>query len=284
MIYTIYDGNGNVSELITISGAIAGHYEYDLFGGTIALTGSLAKENSFRFSTKYADEETKLIYYGYRYYSPELGRWLSRDPIGEEGSYGLFSFVENSPLLGVDPLGKEFLLIEDTKNKPKIIIVAGEKWLQYGETTLNSVKYDLAVRISSDPKCTCGWGLRLDSLKVIVRAWWVAGNKKVRQHEYLHIHDYSAITHDQLQLYLKSFSKDCMTEPQAWCSKGALDQYAGNLFTELANMTTAIWDLRMYPDRKDLQEEHEKHKRNYRYYKISLQQRLSYCATLTDDD
>jgi len=128
VIYTIYDGNGNVSELITISGAIAGHYEYDLFGGTIALTGSLAKENSFRFSTKYADEETGFYYYGYRFYQPTSGRWLSRDSIDEDylrlqewflqagfppsmsgvkSPVNLYHFVYNHPLILVDPLGKQ---------------------------------------------------------------------------------------------------------------------------------------------------------------------------------
>lgn len=33
-------------------------------------------------STKYWDEDTKLAYYGYRYYGPGVGRWLSRDPLG----------------------------------------------------------------------------------------------------------------------------------------------------------------------------------------------------------
>jgi len=36
-------------------------------------------------STKYFDDESELAYFGYRYYSPELGRWVSRDPIGELG-------------------------------------------------------------------------------------------------------------------------------------------------------------------------------------------------------
>jgi len=85
-VYYTYDGNGNVSELISTNGAIAGHYEYLPFGGTVALTGSLAKENAFRFSTKYADEETGFYYYGYRHYQADTGRWISRDPIGEEGS------------------------------------------------------------------------------------------------------------------------------------------------------------------------------------------------------
>jgi RHS repeat-associated protein len=41
--------------------------------------------NPFRFSTKYHDNETRLVYYGFRYYEPQTGRWLSRDPLGEPG-------------------------------------------------------------------------------------------------------------------------------------------------------------------------------------------------------
>ena len=40
-------------------------------------------------STKYFDDETELVYYGYRYYSPELGRWANRDPLGAEGTMAL---------------------------------------------------------------------------------------------------------------------------------------------------------------------------------------------------
>ena len=48
-------------------------------------------------STKYTDSETGLIYYGYRNYQPETGRWCSRDPLGEWGGINLFSFVHNNP-------------------------------------------------------------------------------------------------------------------------------------------------------------------------------------------
>jgi RHS repeat-associated protein len=47
----------------------------------------MAKINPFMFSTKYYDWETGLYYYGYRYYNPSTGRWLSRDPLGEPGFY-----------------------------------------------------------------------------------------------------------------------------------------------------------------------------------------------------
>jgi RHS repeat-associated protein len=52
-------------------------------------------------------EYTALYYYGYRYYSPELGRWPSRDPIGEHGGINVFSFVHNAAVELVDTLGKK---------------------------------------------------------------------------------------------------------------------------------------------------------------------------------
>jgi RHS repeat-associated protein len=74
-----------VSDLVDDVGAVVAHYEYGPFGETVVATGSLALANQYRFSTKVTDDETGLVYYGYRYYAPEVGRWLSRDPIGLYG-------------------------------------------------------------------------------------------------------------------------------------------------------------------------------------------------------
>jgi RHS repeat-associated protein len=100
-----YDANGNVTALIDTNGAIAASYTYDPYGNTIAATGVLAAANSFRFSTKYLDEETGLYYYGYRYNAPGIGRWLNRDPIGEVGGLNLMCVCDNDTLNGRDPLG-----------------------------------------------------------------------------------------------------------------------------------------------------------------------------------
>jgi len=71
----------------------------------IRATGPVAFVNPFRFSTKYCDDETGHYYYGYRYYSPNQGRWLSRDSIGECGGLNLYTFVNNNPLTFWDHLG-----------------------------------------------------------------------------------------------------------------------------------------------------------------------------------
>ena len=81
----VYDANGNVTDVVDTNGNVAAHYEYDPYGNPITTEGAEAQSNPYRFSTKYEDDETGLLYYGFRYYSPEIGRWLSRDPVEERG-------------------------------------------------------------------------------------------------------------------------------------------------------------------------------------------------------
>jgi RHS repeat-associated protein len=84
---------------------LTAYYDYDAFGSMLRATGPAALANAYRFSAKPVDEETGLVYYGYRWYHPELGRWLSRDPIGEAGGLNLYGMVDNDPVNGVDVLG-----------------------------------------------------------------------------------------------------------------------------------------------------------------------------------
>ncbi|HEY9171485.1 MAG TPA: RHS repeat-associated core domain-containing protein, partial [Verrucomicrobiae bacterium] len=101
-----YDGNGNVTALVKGgSDPIAARYEYSAFGETLRATGPLAKANPFPFSTKFADDESGFVYYGYRYYSPVLGRFVNRDPIEEEGGHNLYTIALNNLINSCDPLG-----------------------------------------------------------------------------------------------------------------------------------------------------------------------------------
>jgi len=87
------------------TGLTAARYEYSPFGETLRSSGEMAQANPFRFSTKYVDSETGLIYYGYRYYVPETGRWSGRDPIDERGGMNLYCILRNDSLNQVDPDG-----------------------------------------------------------------------------------------------------------------------------------------------------------------------------------
>jgi RHS repeat-associated protein len=106
--YPAYDGNGNLTAMVLASsGAAVAKYEYSPYGELLTSTGSYASTNPFRFSTKYVDTETNLAYFGYRYYNPETGRWLNRDPIGEKGGVNLYAFVKDAPINYVDLQGNQ---------------------------------------------------------------------------------------------------------------------------------------------------------------------------------
>ena len=93
----IFDGNGNVMGLVLAENReLVAHYSYGTFGELLRSTGPAAIGNAFRYSTKYADVESGLCYFGYRYYSPERGRWLNRDPLKENGGFNIYGFVNNS--------------------------------------------------------------------------------------------------------------------------------------------------------------------------------------------
>jgi RHS repeat-associated protein len=80
-------------------------YLYDPFGRLLGQWGKLAEANVYRFSSKEWDANTRLYYYLYRFYEPDLQRWLNHDPIEEDGGVNLYQFVGNNPANLVDPLG-----------------------------------------------------------------------------------------------------------------------------------------------------------------------------------
>ncbi len=100
------DANGNIIEYTDGSGTnIVAHYVYNAYGELIDSDGSKKADFVFRFSTKCFDSETDLYYYGFRYYNPETGRWINRDPSEEKGGLNLYGFVQNNPYNNFDFLG-----------------------------------------------------------------------------------------------------------------------------------------------------------------------------------
>ena len=130
--YACCDGNGNVKSLVNaVDGSLSAQYEYGPFGELLRATGSdIAKSNPFKFSSKYTDEIGGLVYYGFRLYNPDTGRWINRDPLGDIAFYARYAdpidqnklasfereavtstyvFIGNSVLANVDTLGLKIL-------------------------------------------------------------------------------------------------------------------------------------------------------------------------------
>jgi len=72
---------------------------------TISSSGTLASANMYRLSSKEWTGNWSLYYFGYRFYDPNLQRWLNRDPLQEEGGVNLYCFVDNNPVNAFDPSG-----------------------------------------------------------------------------------------------------------------------------------------------------------------------------------
>ena len=103
--YPTYDANGNVTEYVDVTGAVRARYAYSAFGETTSQSCDMAGAFTHRFSTKPFDTETGVSKYQLRDYLPGLGRWASRDPIGEKGGLMLYSFLFNTAGNKIDILG-----------------------------------------------------------------------------------------------------------------------------------------------------------------------------------
>ncbi len=161
-----YEKNGNVSGLVdATTSKRSASYEYDAFGQLIACHGDYAKKNPFTFSTKYTDFTTGLCYYGYRWYSPSFGRWLSKDPIEENGGLNLYGFITNNPISYIDILGLEILTHATNASAGASIVTGGldgpttgNIWLSgpgsFSPTNEVSLHYDANISSAKDiPEC-----------------------------------------------------------------------------------------------------------------------------------
>ncbi len=101
--YFTVDHLGSIREMADTSGAVRARYEYDPYGRRTKLAGDL--EADFGFTGHYFHQMTGLYLTPFRPYNPEVARWLSRDPVGEQQRGGLYTYVGNNPINKLDPLG-----------------------------------------------------------------------------------------------------------------------------------------------------------------------------------
>ena len=101
--YYTRDHLGSIREMTDVNGTVVARYDYDPWGRSNTVIGTNKPE--FNFTGLYQHTKSGLGMATYRFYDPDLGRWLNRDPIGEAGGINLFEYVGNSPGNLVDPLG-----------------------------------------------------------------------------------------------------------------------------------------------------------------------------------
>jgi RHS repeat-associated protein len=90
-----YDGTGNVTTITDASQNVQCAYAYSGFG-LEKVQEAVGWEQPYRYSTKW-QHQSGLIDYGFRFYNPNWGRWINRDPIAEGGGVNLYAMVGNNP-------------------------------------------------------------------------------------------------------------------------------------------------------------------------------------------
>ena len=111
--YYHQDGLNSVVMLTDASGTPVQQYAYNAYGSPFVygqsgslLTDSIPIENPYLYTGREYDMESGFYYYRARYYNPQVGRFLSEDPIGfTGGEYNLYRYVGNNPINLSDPTG-----------------------------------------------------------------------------------------------------------------------------------------------------------------------------------
>lgn len=110
--YFHFDGLGSTTALTNTSGTVSATMLYDAWGNQRAVTGS--GHGNYRFTGAERDTTTSLYHMGARFYDPVIGRWLSEDPVQdkpfEPATLNFYAYVENNPLIHVDPTGKVLII------------------------------------------------------------------------------------------------------------------------------------------------------------------------------
>ncbi|NIR64256.1 MAG: hypothetical protein GWO10_10900 [candidate division Zixibacteria bacterium] len=112
--YYTFDAIGSTSELTDIAGTVANNYKYDPFG--ISLGKSEVIDNSFQYVGEFGvmNEKNGLGFMRARFYTNQLGRFISHDPIGILSGFNLYNYCSNQPISKMDPIGLNDECVLDT--------------------------------------------------------------------------------------------------------------------------------------------------------------------------
>ncbi|ECR3854455.1 hypothetical protein F3V71_19715 [Salmonella enterica] len=104
VLYYHTDVNGAPEEMTDGRGNIVWEAGYQVWGNLTHEKETRPVQQNLRFQGQYLDRETGLHYNLYRFYDPDIGKFISGDPISIRGGINLYQYAPN-PISWIDPLG-----------------------------------------------------------------------------------------------------------------------------------------------------------------------------------
>ena len=241
------DANGNVTAIINQSTNLVAQYRYDPFGNLVAQTGPLAEGNLYRYSSKEFHQASGLYYYGYRFYDPNLQRWLNRDPLGEEGGINLYNIVKNDPINSIDPVG--FLEAQPKSPVAVKLPMAPTFFFNWEANGLDPLTVSTVV-------CDGGGGFRIFLTKNVLEGNEIAKGCRI-EHEQSHIEDYKKDKPDLCKnkpsgthIYTRSTARLNQTEIKAYDKEIACIERQRDQFNATSPETADDYIKRLKKDRQ----------------------------------
>ena len=103
--YYFHDHLGSTRRLYSATRTLLGTYRFTPYGSVQSQSGAALDTLGGTFTGKPWDSTAQLYYFPYRYYSPTMARWTSRDPLGMVDGPNMYGYVRGNPMNRVDPLG-----------------------------------------------------------------------------------------------------------------------------------------------------------------------------------
>jgi len=154
-----YDATGNTVAMTDGSQAVVNRYAYTPYGQIVGKVEAPGLSQPFQYVGQYGvmAEPNGFYYMRARYYDPEVGRFVSEDPIGFDGGLNLYAYVGGNPISAVDPTGLELRIY----NRP--VTAAPLSWIGANHAFLYSTETDQAWGTAS----SSGSGAQVNERAVI---------------------------------------------------------------------------------------------------------------------
>jgi RHS repeat-associated protein len=122
--YYLPDHLGSTAGLTDAGGNLLQGISYDSFGNS---TGSALTR--YTYTGREFDSDTGLLYHRARWYDPQIGRFISEDPIGFAGGINWRTYVANNPLAHTDPEGLKIYVCSRLTYAPESWVGANHSYL-----------------------------------------------------------------------------------------------------------------------------------------------------------